>query len=149
MSDLLQRARTEGTPIVDGQRVTFVFEGRRPPLLRGDFNDWSTDQAPSWRRRRAGLWTARMSFPEDAYIEYVFGPDEARLADPYNSRLVSNGTGQFNNYFLMPSAGQTNLVRRQRGLPQGRVTRHLVPAREWAVGQERRIVRFYLRRTGE
>jgi enterochelin esterase family protein len=139
MSDLLQRARTEGTPIVDGEHVTFVFEGRKPPVLRGDFNDWSTDQAPSWRRRRGGFWTANMSFPEDAYIEYVFGPDEARLFDPYNPRLVSNGVGQFNNYFHMPSAVPTLLVHRRRGLPQGRVTRHLVPAEEWAVGRERAV----------
>jgi enterochelin esterase family protein len=83
-----------------------------------------------------------MSFPEDAYIEYTFGPDEARLPDPHNRRLVSNGVGQFNNYFLMPNAVPTDLVHRRRGVPQGRVTRHLVATEEWAAGRER-VVYLY------
>lgn len=139
MLNLLQRAHTEGAPLLDGHHVTFVFQGRQPPVLRGDFNDWDPAAAPPWRRRRGGLWTAELSFPDDAYIEYTFGPDEARLPDPLNPRAVSNGMGQFNHYFLMPNAAPTDLVRRHGDLPQGQVHRHLVPAGEWAIGRERAV----------
>ncbi|MBE0690894.1 MAG: hypothetical protein IH587_12320, partial [Anaerolineae bacterium] len=38
---LLERAQREGTPLIDGDRVTFVWHGPAPaPLLVGDFNYW-------------------------------------------------------------------------------------------------------------
>jgi hypothetical protein len=41
MPSLLERAQAEGTPLVDGEQVTFVWAGERPPILIGDFNGWN------------------------------------------------------------------------------------------------------------
>lgn len=40
---ILQRLENESTPLIDGHTVTFVWEGEKPPLLRGDFNGWNQD----------------------------------------------------------------------------------------------------------
>ncbi|HEU5200205.1 MAG TPA: hypothetical protein VFU32_11240, partial [Ktedonobacterales bacterium] len=37
---LLERARREGTPLIDGETVTFVWQGQDAPQLIGDFNNW-------------------------------------------------------------------------------------------------------------
>jgi hypothetical protein len=66
--DLLARAKANGAPLIDGERVTFVWEGDEPELI-GDLNHWSMGQ-PNVRFERAApsLWTRTMTVPEDAYF---------------------------------------------------------------------------------
>lgn len=149
MSDLLQRIWTEGTPLIDGDTVTFAWYGEDPPLLRGDFNDWGEERTPEWQRLRKGrtrrkgqalpVWLASMSFPQDAYIEYCFGPDDARVADPFNKRRITNGYGQFNHWFRMPESHPTGLTRRRPRVPHGRVTRHDLATEGLVAGTRRRV----------
>lgn len=142
---LLARARTTGTPIVEAERAIFVYEGAEPPLLVGDFNGWDFRHPASWEQAAAGLWTYTLPLPTDAYIEYAFltGPNEEdRIPDPFNPRTVPNGVGQINHYFYMPAAGPTPLAQRQRNIPQGTVTRHIVQHPRLIAGG-RRMVHLY------
>lgn len=147
MANLLQRVWQEGTPLIDGETVTFVWYGAEPPVLRGDFNDWSLESAPAWQPYRAeetadsaqlNMWCCQLSFPRDAYIEYCFGPDEQRVADPFNKRRTSNGVGQFNHFFYMPEARPSSLLRQRRG-PRGVVTRYQLVTDGYALGKRRTV----------
>lgn len=148
MSNLLRRVWQEGTPLIDGNRGTFVWYGEEPPILRGDFNNWDAEAVPQWQQYRAeetadtsqvNMWCCELTFPEDAYIEYCFGLDGNRVRDPFNKRLIPNGWGELNHYFYMPKAGPTSLTRRRRRAPRGTVTRHQVPTERWAMGRRRKV----------
>lgn len=142
---LLTRARTAGTPIIAGDRATFLWEGGRPPQLIGDFNGWDTAKSPEWQRVTPELWSHTLDLPGDAYIEYGFteGDDpEDRIPDPLNARTIPNGVGQINHFFYMLEAGPTPLAERQRGVPQGKVIRHLIE-NKWLLAGGRRQVRLY------
>ena len=124
MASPLQRAQQDGTPLIEGQAATFVFQGAEPPVLRGDFNGWDPEQAPEWQPDENDVWTIQLSLAEDAYIEYTFGTDEARVVDSFNPRRVSNGMGKYNNYFYMPRRADT-----VRSLPAQCAARHSHPLR--------------------
>ena len=142
MATPLQRAQQDGTPLIDGQAATFVFRGVEPPVLRGDFNGWDPEQAPEWQPDENDVWTIQLSLAEDAYIEYTFGTDEARVVDPFNRRRVSNGMGKYNNYFYMPKGGPTPFAAHRRGAPHGIVTRFNVPTHMLVAGRQRRVVLY-------
>ena len=51
---LLQAALSGGTPVVDDNRATFLWQGEQPPYLVGDFNGWNPDEAAPWSAVEAG-----------------------------------------------------------------------------------------------
>ena len=68
MNKLLDLVRTSGTPIVDHQTVTFLWEGEQAPVLIADFTDW--EHAPiQLAREGEKTWTHKESLTNDAYIE--------------------------------------------------------------------------------
>jgi enterochelin esterase-like enzyme len=139
---LIARARLQGTPLVDGQTVTFVWEGKTAPLLLGDFNDWQTAEAPAPLRQTPKVWSYTLTLPEDAYIEYAYFADvkdDLRLPDPFNLRKVSNGYGKFNHYFYMPGRVPSLLTRRKRSLPQGKLISSALPTQELIYGRKRKV----------
>ncbi|HEX8536129.1 MAG TPA: alpha/beta hydrolase-fold protein [Cystobacter sp.] len=136
---LEQRARAEGTPVIDGEKATFVWRGRKPVSVAGDFLDWSGEPIPL-KEVAPGLWTHTLKLPRDTYVEYAFQDAKGRrVRDPLNERLTSNGFGDFNHYFHMPGSQPTPLAQRQRGVPRGTVTRHLVETHELCVGRQRAV----------
>ncbi len=146
----LARAQVEGAPLVDQHTATFVWQGAEPPLLRGDWNDWDEASPLPWRRVSGGrrrpaaqsVWLATLELAPDAYLEYCFGADEARINDPLNPRRVFNGLGQFNHWFYMPQGGPTPLARRTRDAAQGEIIRLDLPTRQWVAGQQRRLILY-------
>ena len=134
--------------MIDGERVTFVWYGDEPPVLRGDFNHWDAENTPPWQPYKSpltadspqvGMWCCELVFPADAYIEYCLGPDGNRVADPFNKRRTPNGLGDHNHFFYMPEAGPTPLLRRKRGALRGLVTRHQVETAGLALGKRRTV----------
>jgi enterochelin esterase family protein len=127
---LLQRALIEGTPLIDGERVTFVWHGSAPaPLLMGDFNGWGHMSAPNVLTQvDAELWSYTHTFEPDAYLEYAYmvdAKDDLRLPDPLNKRSIWNGVKAFNHYFHMPAAPiEPAFSRRKPRTPRGRLTHH-------------------------
>lgn len=142
---LLARARAGGTPLIAGDRATFVWTGDRPPLLAGDMTGWRpwevVSGGESMEEVAPGLWTCSFSLPTDAYIEYAYFLDGQRVDDPYNPHRVPNGFGETNQCFWMPQAPRSPLFRRQRGVKPGVVTRSVFQSMRLAGG--RRAVRLY------
>jgi enterochelin esterase-like enzyme len=139
---LLARARLEGTPLIDGQTVTFVWEGKTAPLLLGDFTDWQNGDPLIPVRQAQQVWTYTLTLLEGAYIEYAYfveGKDDQRVADPFNRRKVPNGYGKYNHYFYMPGRQPSPLTYRKRGLPRGRIISAALPTQDLIYGQKRKV----------
>ncbi len=148
--DWLARAQTEGTPVIDDNTATFVWQGGDPPLLRGDWNDWDEASPLPWQRVKGArgkpaagpVWTAALELAPDAYMEYCLGTDEARLVDPFSPRRIANGMGQYNHWFYMPQGGPTPLALRQRNVPHGEIIRLDLPTQLMVAGQQRRLILY-------
>lgn len=139
VSTLEQRARAEGTPVIEGDTATFVWRGRGPVSVSGDFRDWSGEPVPL-EQVGPNLWAHTLTLPRDSYVEYAFQDARGRrVKDPLNKRLVPNGFGDFNHCFYMPESQPTPLAQRRRDVPRGTVTRHSVETQELCVGPQRTV----------
>ncbi|MCC7206182.1 MAG: esterase family protein [Anaerolineae bacterium] len=129
---LLTRAKRDGHPVIDGERVTFVWHGDEPPELYADFNNWGFHvwgeggHAAQFHAAGPRLWTYTVLLPPDAYIEYGFRRGDDWLPDPLNPRTVWNGVDHHNNYFTMPGHAESGLARARRHTPRGEVTAHVI-----------------------
>jgi hypothetical protein len=121
IDQLLERACEMGAPIVEGERVTFVWEGEQAPDLIGDFTAWGKNPI-QLDEASDRIWLHTEALPDDAYIEYAYldPKKEIRLPDPFNSRSVPNGLGAINHFFYMPGAELNSFVRRRKGVSGGR-----------------------------
>ena len=124
---LLERARREGHPLIDGKTVTFLWEGEGAPQLIDDLHDWE-EHPQKLTRVSPRLWACSFDLPLDAYFEYAFFDPltNQRTRDPLNARLVFNGLGNYNNFFYMPGASPSILTRRQPNIPRGSLSMHTV-----------------------
>jgi len=137
-----KRVRSEGTPLIDGEKVTFVWKGKHAPLLTGDFSDWERGLPIELERAGRNTWHHTIELPGDAYIEYSFidrNDPEKRYPDPYNKRLVYNGIGDYNNYFYMPNGSPSSFVQKTKGAQRGVVTRYSVDTWGLVNGKARSI----------
>lgn len=130
---LLQWARDHGNPVIQGDRAAFIWEGESAPLLISDSTGW--DEHPKAFKRlsrtsRHGpsqpVWSASLTVPRDAYVEYAFLDPESRqhLLDPLNRRSTSNGMGNRNNFFYMPETMASSFTVRRAEVRAGTLTRH-------------------------
>lgn len=121
MFDTLERMQKQGTPLIDGEKVTFVWLGKKAPRLRGDFRGWEAEDGLVLKKIGTNLWGVTLTLPEDGYFEYCFFEKDERLLDPSNRQVTPNGMGKYNNFFWMPQAAPTPLAKVQRGVPKGAV----------------------------
>jgi enterochelin esterase family protein len=137
---LVTRARRQGSPVIDGDTATFVWLGRRPVSVTGDFQDWAGDPLPL-KQVSPGVWTRTLTLPRDAYVEYaLLGSRNRRVKDPLNRHRTSNGMGAFNHCFSMPEYSPNPLAQPfSDRFPRGRVTRHTIETSELAVGTSREV----------
>jgi enterochelin esterase-like enzyme len=142
VSRLLDQA-LQDHPIIEGDRVTFVWQGKWAPQLIGDMTDWAEGNPIDLENTAPGLWTTTVALPQDAYIEYAFWDGEQRLADPLNPDTTPSGTGHENHYFYMPAGGPTGLIRRNRRVPHGTVTRHAVEDDFLLAGSKRTVLLYH------
>ncbi|MBN8583067.1 MAG: esterase family protein, partial [Anaerolineae bacterium] len=125
--NLYQLARINGNPVIEGNRVTFVWQGKSAPHFIDDIHQW--EQSPQKMKRIApGLWAYSLELDSDAYLEYSFYDPRTkkRVKDPLNKKSIFNGFEHYNHYFYMPEATSTPYAVKRKGIPSGRVTRHLV-----------------------
>ena len=136
---LLALARTLGNPVIDGETATFVWQGRTSPRMLDDLSNW--DQARSFEHIGPGLWSATMTLPLNAYVEYTFHDPKTgeRLPDPLNPKRVSNGMRSWNHYFYMPKGKPSPLAEREPGSTPGTLTRHEVPTGDLVAGKTRTL----------
>lgn len=144
MMTLLQRAETEGTPLIDGTSATFIWQrdGDVPvPQLVGDFTGWGANPI-ALTELEPGAWGATVTLPPDAYVEYGFRYNfdviEA-LNDPLNPRLVFNGLDAVNNTFTMPQHQPNDLVRRKPGVRRGAISEHWLETNTFMVDSHRKV----------
>ena len=140
---LVQRVKAEGHPLIDGETVTFLWEGKTAPHLIDDLHGWEGNpQTP--QRIASGVWVWSFNLPRDAYLEYAFLDPETneRIPDPHNKRRVWNGINGYNHFFYMPEAAPTPLVIRKKGIPRGMLTKYMLPA--WMMTQDgKRAIHLY------
>lgn len=143
MTALITRVSKDGAPLIEGNQVTFVWQGPQAPTLIGDFNHWGRD-LPALPMQPAGpeLWSATISLPTDAYFEYAFVVQGQRVPDPLNACRVDDGLGHTNSYFWMPDAVDTPLIRAQDDLLAARLTEHSLPTEGLLIGESRRVVLY-------
>lgn len=150
MTTLLERVGREGAPLIDGDRVTFVWHGGAPaPMLQADFTGWRA-QPIALTEMEPEVWTHTMTLPPDAYMEYTYihrigdvietrissedapaalpDPVEERMSDPFNPRVVWNGYDSVNHVLQMPGCTLTDLTVRKPGIAWGKVTKHTLRA---------------------
>jgi enterochelin esterase family protein len=139
---LLARAEAGGTPVIDGDTATLIWQGAAPPVLVSDLTGWEPEHPAEWTEVAPGIWSHTMTPVPDAYIEYAFlagAAGDERTPDPFNSRTTPNGIGQINHFFYMPAGAATPLAQRIRGVPSGAVTRHVVEHKVLVVGGKRPV----------
>jgi len=66
---MLKRLKTEPNPIIDENTATFVWKGKTPPFLVGDFTGWDAENPATMVKISPGVWTYQITLPPDAYIE--------------------------------------------------------------------------------
>jgi enterochelin esterase family protein len=127
MTHLLELAQKYGNPVIEGTRVTLVWKGKSAPRVIDDLHGWE-DSPQKMQRAAKDLWTYSLELDPAAYFEYAFldPHTEQRVKDPLNQNSVYNGLGNDNYFFYMPGNSPTPLVEQRKGVPRGRVTRHLV-----------------------
>jgi enterochelin esterase family protein len=141
---LLERARREGHPLIDGNKVTFLWEGDSAPRLIDDLHGWE-DAPQTLKRVSPNLWACSFHLARDAYFEYGFYDPamKQRFPDPLNPRRVWNGVGNYNHFFYMPEASPSPLTQRQPGAARGRVTTHTVETWMVAAPGHRRVYLYH------
>lgn len=134
-TNLLELARKNGNPIIQGNQVTFVWKGKSAPHLIDDIHMW--EEAPQKMKRIAPeLWAYTTELDSAAYLEYAFHDPRTkkRVKDPLNKNVVFNGVSAYNHFFYMPEARPTSLATKRKGALRGKVTRHLVDT--WMIQED-------------
>ncbi len=139
---LIERARSEGTPLVEGNTATFIWEGEGPVQVLADFNAWEGSATSILAQIAPRAWKLSIDLPPDAYVEYNLLVNGERRLDPFNRRKTDNGFGKFNDYFYMPLARQAGNLRPKKGVLRGRVTALDVDAGWFLPGRLRKVT-FY------
>jgi enterochelin esterase family protein len=139
---ILKRLKTQPTPIIDNNTATFVWKGKTPPVLVGDFTGWDDENPVMMVKSEPGVWTYQFIFLPDSYIEYGFRKGEESIPDPFNPRQTPNGIGGYNNYFFMPEYNPTTLARKKRNIPHGMITTYNLPT-DYVISGRKRAVHLY------
>ncbi len=137
---LLALARTIGNPVIGGDTVTFLWQGKFAPRLMDDLHNWE-EKTQTMQPAGTDLWSYSMPLAADAYLEYTFLDTKTgeRIPDPLNPNRIWNGINGYNNYFYMPRGGPTPLILPAKGVARGTVTRHQIPTKEYVVGAKRTV----------
>ncbi len=131
----LQRAKEFGNPVIQGNRATFLWEGKTAPHLISDIHGWEENPKPFKRISSTltlaspkTMWSCSLTLPRDAYLEYaLYDPvSQQRFTDPLNRKSVSNGVGSRNNFFYMPETMPSPFSMRRADVPTGALTPHRV-----------------------
>ena len=126
----IRRALESGNPVVQGNKATFLWQGEFAPLLISEVHGWEDRPRPFKQTSNPALWSASLTVPRDAYVEYAFLDPFTRkkIPDPLNGQTVSNGVGGRNHFFYMPETMPSPFSMRRADVRSGTITRHRVDA---------------------
>jgi enterochelin esterase-like enzyme len=142
--NLLETVKKQGNPIIQGNRVTFVWEGESAPQLISDLHGWE-ENPQALAQTQKGVWSLSFDLAPNAYLEYAFYDPQSkkRFPDPFNRKSVYNGVGGHNHFVYMPGAAPTPFTRPPTDGLRGKVTRHSVEAEYVTVSKQRRIYLYH------
>lgn len=152
MPTLLERAQKHGNPVIENGEAVFVWQGKKAPILSGDFNGWQHNRPLPMTEVEPGVWTARLPLPPDAYMEYAFfvTPDEdGRYRDPLSRHRKSNGIGKSNQWFAMPDWKPAPETKRRKGVLAGRITHEVLKNQYGFFAGKERVIHLYQPPTGK
>lgn len=126
----IRRALESGNPVVQGNKATFLWQGESAPLLISEVHGWEDRPRPFKQTSNPALWSASLTVPRDAYVEYAFLDPltQEKIPDPLNGQTVSNGMGSRNHFFYMPETMPSPFSIRRADVRSGTITRHRVDA---------------------
>lgn len=140
MSNWLKRAKEEGTPLIDGNTVIFVWKGKKAPYLHLESQNF---QAVKMEKQSKNVWIYQTEIPLDAYIEYNYSTKKNMpktiVSDPFNKRIFDTGLGWLNHYFSMPERQHTALIKRKKGIKRGTVSKHKIDHEGIVSGGKRNV----------
>jgi enterochelin esterase family protein len=127
-------------PVVEGSQVTFHWQSKKPVLLLDDLHNWD-DSPQAMTAHSPGLWSYALKLPQGAYLEYAFldPSTRQRVDDPLNAKRVTNGFGEWNNFFYMPGGYPTDLIQPAPRDKRGTLTRHKVETSQHAATSQRMV----------
>jgi enterochelin esterase-like enzyme len=142
--NLLETVKKQGNPLIEGNAVTFVWEGESAPCLISDLHGWE-DNPQALTRVKKGVWSLSFELASNAYLEYAFydPQDKKRFPDPFNRKSVYNGVGGHNHFVYMPGAASTPFIQLPAEGLRGKVTRHTVEAEYVTTSKQRRIYLYH------
>ena len=70
-TNLLELARKNGNPVIQGNQVTFVWKGKSAPYFIDDIHMWE-DGPQKMKRIAPELWTYSTVLDPAAELEYAF-----------------------------------------------------------------------------
>jgi len=132
---IIQRAINSGNPVIDGNEVTFIYEGKIAPSLISDLTDWEDNPQPFKRvspklipASSKPIWSITLNLPLNEYVEYAFydPTTQTRFLDPLNKKSVNNGVGSRNNFFYMPENMPSPFSLRRADVTPGALSKHSV-----------------------
>ena len=137
------KARVNGNPVIEGEKVIITWQGRTAPRLVNDLHGWE-DNPQTMQRAGPGLWSFSMSLVKDAYLEYGFFDSKSGeyIADPLNQRRIWNGGNSYNNYFYMPNGGPSPLLKPVPGVVRGKLNQFQVPTNDLITGTKRKVILY-------
>ncbi|MGZ6346191.1 MAG: alpha/beta hydrolase [Anaerolineales bacterium] len=140
---LLEKARIKGNPVIEGQKVIFVWQGRSAPRLVDDLHGWE-DNPQTMQHAGPRLWSFSMRLAKDTYLEYGFLDPKSgmRIVDPLNKNQIWNGVNSYNNYFYMPNGRPSPLIQPVQGAAGGKLIRFHVPTNELIGGKTRSVILY-------
>jgi hypothetical protein len=107
VTDLLQRVRQEGSPLINEGSATFVWHEKQGVHLISDLHGW--ENAPQALKKVAPkTWTITLELPQDAYLEYAFYNPQAKIVSLTLSiktikSLMGLGTSTISSICLGPN----------------------------------------------
>ncbi len=124
--EFMDALKKEGTPLVEGNRVTFIYENTdprdtRPVMLVGDFNYWrKSDQWYDGMLKLPGtnIYYQSFEFPPDARLDYQFVIGDSWILDPYNPDTLMSGYGA-KSELNMPSYHEAMEIARNPDISHG------------------------------
>jgi enterochelin esterase family protein len=72
-NDLWTRTKEFGTPLIERGTATFVWFGKKAPLLAGDFSDWERGELITLTQTAENVWTYQARFIEYNCSEATLG----------------------------------------------------------------------------
>jgi hypothetical protein len=132
----------KANPITSGSRALFLHWTEASTVqLVGDWTFWQPS-APLHRIAGTQLHYVVLEFPEDARLQYKIVVDGTWKLDPANGRVVEEGFG-YNNEFWMPRYRDTSFLDIGQPVPSGTLERQMI---ESAVLSMHREVYYYIPR---